>query len=252
MATVTSRQGLVDYCLRRLGDPVIEINVDEDQIEDKVDDALQLYQEFHGEGTYRSYLSHLVTATDVTNGYIPISSNVTYLTHLFPINSTATSSGNFFDFQYQLRLNDFQNLASFSGNLAYFDQMKQYLSLIDMKLNGTPQTTYVRKANRLYLWGDMGEGDDVQEGDYLMAEVYVIVDPESHASVYNDIFIKDYTTSLIKQQWGQNMSKFEGMQLPGGVTISGRQMLEEATQELETLRERMRLEHERPIDFYVG
>lgn len=251
MAVITSRQGLIDYCLRRLGDPVIEINVDDDQVEDKVDDALQVYQEFHSDATVRLYLTHQVTAQDVINQYIPISNDVIYISKMFPVDSSFINSTNMFSFKYQFALSDFHSLPALGGGLAYYDQMRQYLSLIDMKLNGTPQVQFSRKQNRLYIFGDFVD-EDLKEGDYVVAEVYQIVDPETHTSVYNDMFMKDYTTALIKQQWGANMMKFEGMQLPGGVQINGRQYFEDANQELETLRERLRMEQELPPDFFVG
>lgn len=251
MATITSRQQLIDYCLRRLGAPVIEINVDVDQLEDKVDDALQVYQEFHADATIRTYMKKQVTQTDLDNGYLEISPSIIYVSHMFVIDSTFNTSYNFFDIKYQMMLNDLADLHNWAGDMAYFEQMQQYLSLLDMKLNGSPQVTFSRRQNRLYVWGDFNDRD-ILPGDYVVAEVYQIVDPESHTSVYNDMFMKDYTTALIKQQFGANLSKFEGMQLPGGVIINGRQLLEDANQELEVLRERLRLEQEAPIDFFCG
>lgn len=251
MAVLTSRQNLIDYCLRQLGDPVIEINVDDDQVEDRVDDALQVYQEFHGDATLRTYLKHQVTDSDVANGYIPVSDSIIFVSHLFPIDTAFSSSQNMFSFKYQMMLNDMTGLATWSGDMAYYEQMNQYLSLLDMKLNGTPQISFARRQNRLYIWGDFAD-EDIQSGDYVVAEVYQIIDPDTHTSIWNDMFLKDYTTALIKKQWGQNMSKFDGVQLPGGVTINGRQLLEDANQEIETLRERLRLEQELPLDFYVG
>jgi len=125
------------------------------------------------------------------------------------------------------------------------------MELIDMKVNGLPLITFSRKQNRLYIHSDIEDGV-LTSGSYIALEVYQTVDPTAHTSVFNDMFMKDYTTALIKEQWGQNMSKFEGMQLPGGVTISGRTMLEEAKEEINSLRERMRLEQEVPPDFFVG
>jgi hypothetical protein len=148
-------------------------------------------------------------------------------------------------------LNDMASLIHFAGDLAYYEQMQQYLSLLDMKLNGHPQVQFSRRENRLYIFGDWADGD-IKAGDYLVAEVYQILDPNSTTSIYNDMWLKEYTTALIKQQWGQNLIKFEGMQLPGGVIINGRQLYDDATSELERLRESIRLEHEMPADFFVG
>ena len=251
MANPNSRATLIDYCKRRLGDPVIEINVDEDQLEDRVDEALQYYQEYHSDATVRTYLKHLVTATDVSNGYIPLSSNILFVTKLFPIASSFNSSFNFFDIKYQMMLNDIADLQNFAGDLAYYEQMQQNLDLLDVKLNGHPQTQFSRKQNRLYIFGDFAD-EDIKEGEYVVAETYQIVDPDTHTSVYNDIWLKEYTTALIKQQWGSNLIKFEGMQLPGGVILNGRQIYDDATTDIDKLRETIRMEHEMPPDFFIG
>ena len=251
MANPTSRETLIDYCKRRLGEPVIEVNVDEDQVEDRVDEALQYYQEYHSDATVRTYLKHQVTATDVANEYIPISSDILFVSKMFPLESSFNQSRNFFDIKYQMMLNDIADLMNFAGDLAYYEQMQQYLSLLDMKLNGVPQVQFARRQNRLYIFGDFADGD-IKEGDFIVAEVYTIVNPTAHTSVFNDMFVKEYTTALIKQQWGTNLIKFEGMQLPGGVILNGRQIYDDATSEIATLRENLRLEQELPPDFFVG
>ena len=150
-----------------------------------------------------------------------------------------------------MHLNDISNMSSFIGDLAYYEQIQQYLSMLDMQLSGTPQVNFVRKQNRLYIHGDFVDGD-IKVGDYLVAEVYQIVDELSFTSVWNDMWLKEYTTSLIKQQWGSNLIKFEGMQLPGGVTLNGRQIFEDGTADVERLREKIRTDFELPADFFVG
>jgi hypothetical protein len=250
MAVPNSRQSLIDYCLRQLGDPVIEINVDPDQIEDRVDEALQYYQEYHDDATVRTYLKHQITSTDIANEYITLPSSVLFLSHLFPIKGGSITR-DFFDIKYQLHLNDIANLQTYMGDLAYYEQMQQYLSLIDMKLNGTPQVQFVRKQNRLYIFGDFAD-NDLEVGDYVVAEVYQLIDPDTFTSIYNDKWLKEYTTALIKRQWGANLIKFEGMQLPGGVTLNGRQLFEDAMADIERLREEIRLNEEMPINFFVG
>jgi len=251
MANPNSRATLIDYAKRKLGDPVIEVNVDEDQIEDRVDEALQYYQEYHSEATFRTYISHQVTDTDITNEYISVPNDVLFITKLFSISHTFAHSRNFFDIKYQMMLNDIADMQNYAGDLAYYEQMQQYLALLDMKLNGHPQTHYSRKQNRLYVFGDFADKDIIKD-DYIVYESYRLVDPNSFTKVYNDIWLKDYTTSLIKQQWGTNLIKFEGMQLPGGVILNGRQIYDDATGEIEALRERIRMEHELPPDFFVG
>lgn len=251
MAGPSSRETLIEYCLRRLGDPVIEINVDPDQLEDRVDEALQYYQEFHSDATVKTYLKHQVTASDVSNEYISVSDNVIFVKKLFPISSSFNNSMNFFDIKYQMMLNDIADLQNFAGDLSYYDQMQQYLSLLDMKLNGTPQVNFSRRQGRLYIHGDF-QDKDIQADDYIVAEVLQIVDPETHTSIYDDMWLKAYTTALIKRQWGSNLIKFEGMQLPGGVQLNGRQIFEDALNDIERLEERIRLEQELPVDFFVG
>ena len=172
MANPTSRATLIDYCKRRLGDPVIEINVDEDQLEDRVDEALQYYQEYHSDATVRTYLKHQVTATDVTNEYIPIASNIIFVSKLFPVSSSFSSSVNFFDIKYQMRLNDIADIQRIAGDLAYYEQMQQYLSLLDMKLNGQPQVQFSRRQNRLYIFGDFADSD-IKQGDYVLSLIHI-------------------------------------------------------------------------------
>lgn len=253
MATPTSRQTLTDYCLRRLGAPVIEINVDPDQIEDCIDDAIQFYQEFHQDATRRTFFKHAVTAVDVTNEWIPLDSSIHYVKTILPINSSSIGGGaGPWSLKYQIAINDLWNSGStFFGDLTYYEQIGQYLNTLDMVLTGTPITEYQRKGDRLYIFGEWWD-QEIKAGDYIVVEAYVTIDPETETSIYNDIFIKAYTTALIKHRWGQNMSKFEGMQLPGGVTISGERILNEAFSEIERLEEKMRLEYEPMPDFFVG
>ena len=249
MANPSTRQELVDYALRRLGAPVIEINVDDDQIEDRVDDALQFYQEYHSDATMRVYLKHQITAADVTNGYITLNDNILYVKRVFPIGDSQ-SSINMFSVKYQMSLNDIYDL-SYIGDLMYYEMVQQYVSLLDMKLNGNGEfVRFNRHMNQLHL--DVNWESDIKENDYIIVECMRIVDPSTYSDVYNDMFLKQYVTALIKQQWGANLIKFEGMQLPGGVQLNGRQLYDDATQELERLREQMRLTHELPVDFMLG
>lgn len=250
MAVPSTRQAHIDYCLRRLGSPVIEINVDDEQLSDRMDESLQYFREYHSEATYRGYIQHQVTQADIDNKYIPISADVQHVTKMFKLQQ-GLFSRNMFSVKYQMHLNDIGNMSSYLGDLAYYEQVMQYMSLLDQRLNGTPQVDYVRKMNRLYIHGNF-EDEDVKVGEYLVAEVYSVISETSHTSVFNDMWLKEYTTALIKQQWGANLIKFEGMQLPGGVTLNGRQLFEDAMQELERLREKLRNDHELPVDFFVG
>lgn len=250
MAIPTSRATLIDYCLRNLGEPVIEINVDPDQLEDRVDEAVQYYQQYHSDATLRTFLKHEVTADDVTNEYISLASSVQIVSKLFRVHGDR-SVRNFFDIKYQMHMNDIANMHTYIGDLAYYEQMQQYLSLLDMRLNGTPQVQFSRMQNRLYIHGEF-QDKDIIAGDYIVAEIYETIDPNTHTNVYNDMWLKEYTTALIKRQWGANLIKFEGMQLPGGVMLNGRQLFDDAGADIERLRETIRLEHEMPADFFVG
>ena len=251
MATPTSKDTLKEYCLRALGKPVIEVNVDEDQAEDRLDEALQIFREYHSESTFRFYVSHQVTADDVSNGFVSVASDILSVTKMFTLNSNFGSSLNFFDIKYQMMLNDIADMHNYIGDLAYYEQMQQYLSLLDMKLNGTPQVNYSRKQDRLYIFGEFADSD-IKAGDFIVYEAFKIIDENSFTQVFDDMWLKEYTTQLIKQQWGTNLIKFEGMQLPGGVTLNGQKLYDDATQELIRLREQLRLEHELPVDFFAG
>jgi hypothetical protein len=249
MANPTTRQELIDYALRRLGAPVIEINIDEDQLEDRIDDALQFYQEYHSDATMRVYLKHQITADDITNKYISINDNILNVKRVFPIGDSQ-SSINMFSVKYQLHLNDIYDL-SYIGDLMYYEMVQQYVSLLDMKLNGSGEhVRWNRHMNQLHL--DVNWESDIKEDDYIIVEAMRIVDPSTYSDVYNDMFLKQYVTALIKQQWGANLIKFEGMQLPGGVTLNGRQIFDDATEEISQIREQMQSNYEMPVDFYVG
>lgn len=252
MATPNSRFTLIQHALRRLGAPVLEINVDPDQIEDCVDDAIQFYQEFHSDATKRTYVSYQITSDDVTNKFIPVSATILTVIRLLPFDRSSLGAGTgMFSIKYQAALNDITNMSNFMGDLAYYSQMGQYLETLDMVLSGVPQVTFSRHEDKLLIHGEWWD-QELKAGDWVVLEVYQIVDPNVATSVYNDKFLKNYLTALIKQRWGQNMSKFDGVQLPGGVTISGKAIYEEASQELAALEIAMRLEYEPMPDFFVG
>ena len=250
MANPTSRQTLIDYCKRRLGEPVIEINIDYDQQEDRVDEALQYWQEFHSDATFRTYIAQQVGDSDVSREYVNVPTDVLYVTKMYGVNSSFGGSTNMFSVKYQMMLNDIANMQHFAGDMAYYEQLNQYLSLLDMKLNGSPQVTYSRHENRLYIHGDFAD-KDIKSGDYIVYEAYKTT-PTTNTDVWNDIWLKKYTTALFKHQWGANLIKFEGMQMPGGVTLNGRQIFDDALQDIATLQEEIRLSYETPASFFVG
>ena len=247
MAKPTTRALLQDYCLRNLGAPVIEINVDEDQIEDRTDEAIQFYQEFHSDAVIREYLKHELTATDITNSYITVADSVTSIVRLLKIN--ASSGSVLFDMGYHMRMNDIFMLQGLATQLQSYEQSQQKLSLIDHTLNTEEHVRFSRHMNRVHM--DEGFGDLIA-GEFIVLEVYSIIDPATYADVYNDFYLKKYLTALIKRQWGANMMKFDGFQLPGGITMNGRQMFEDAIEEINGLEEECRLMWAMPDNFLMG
>jgi hypothetical protein len=341
---------------------VIEINVDEDQVDDRIDEALQFYQEYHADAIEKVYLKHLVQPADQTNGYIPIPDLVTNVVRLFPLRDTVNSSIDMFDIKYQMHLNDMFSLG-YMGSLMDYEMTQQWLSMLDMVIDHSDkhidfnrhrntlkidmnwtnetdsvaaQSVVIKVASSKFTWdgdsapqkalskgivytfdvsdssnashvlafsetidgthttggteyttgvvrtgtpgasgakvvftiaedapsvlhyyctahGNMGESLSLAiNSTYLVLECYRIIDPATYTDVYNDYFLKKYCTALIKQQWGQNLIKFEGMQMPGGVTFNGRQIYDDATADLEKLTEEARLNWEEPIDFMTG
>ena len=247
MAIPTSRSTLIEFCLRRLGAPVLEINVDEDQLEDRTDDAIQFYQEYHSDAVIRTYLKHELTATDITNSYITVSDSITSVMRMLKINSTAGNA--LFDVGYHMRLNDVFMSSGMMSSIQTYEQKLQHLSLVEHQLNTEEHLRFNRHMNRLHM--DEGFGDLVV-GQFIVIEVYQIVDPGTYADVYNDMYLKKYLTALIKRQWGANMMKFDGFQLPGGITMNGRQMFEDAIEEIKELEEEVKLAWMTPDNFIMG
>ncbi len=252
MAIPNTRQKLIDYCLRALGHPVIEINVDDDQIEDRVDEAIQFYQEFHSDAVVRNLLKHQVTQTDIDNGYISLSAgaNILSINNVFNI-SNSNSGTSLFSVDYQLHMNDILDMNGSFGGIVNYELTKQYLSLIDRNVNGVYEMIqYSRHKSRVNFHTDTLK--DLGVGNYVVFDGYSSVDPEAFVGVYNDMFLKKYATALIKRQWGLNLIKFEGMVLPGGVTMNGRAIYDDAIADLEKLEEKIRLEHELPPLDFIG
>ena len=247
MAKPTTRATLQDYCLRNLGAPVIEINVDEDQLEDRTDEALQFYQEYHSDGVIREYLKHELTATDITNNYITVADSVTNVVRMLKITGTAGSS--LFDMGYHMRLNDIFMLQGLGTQTQEYIQSQQKLSLIDHRLNSEEHIRFSRHMNRVHM--DEGYGE-LKAGEFIVLEVMSIIDPAAHADVFNDLYLKKYLTALIKRQWGANLMKFQDFQLPGGITLNGRQIYEDAIEEIQGLEEECRLIWAMPDNFLMG
>ena len=247
MASVTTREQLKDYCLRRLGAPVLEINVDDDQIEDRIDDAFQFYREYHFDAVEKVYLKHQITQQDITNQYITVSNLVVGVERILPFTNRSDGT-NIFSINYQILLNDLYSLMS--TNLIYYYQVKQELELINQVLVGVKPIRFNRHMNRLYV--DMNWTGDVDIGTYIIIECWRILDPDTYTDVYNDMFLKRYCTALFKRQWGENLKKFQGVQLPGGVTINADQIYQDAIVEITQIEAEMQSRFELPVDFFTG
>lgn len=248
MSNPATREQLKDYCLRQLGFPVIDINVDDDQVEDRIDEALQYFQDFHFDAAERTYLQHQVTATDISNKYIEMSEGIIGVTRIFPLSSSNRNSLNMFDLVYQMRLNDIWTFSSTS--YVNYVITQQHLRTLDMLLAGEVPVRFTKHVNRLNI--DWNWASDVVEGEYIIIEAFVIIDPESYSDVYNDRMLKKYATALIKRQWGTNLKKYQGMQLPGGIMMNGQQIYDEAVIEIKEVEDYIRDTYEAPPMFIMG
>lgn len=236
-----------DWCLRDLGFPVIEINVDDDQVDDRIDEAFSYFQQFHFDGVERWYLKHQVTSTDITNEYIPIPDSILGINRIFPIGST-NASVNMFDLRYQLRLHELYDFTSTS--YVNYVLTQQHIRTLDMLFSGETPIRFNRHTNKLYI--DQNWISGIQAGEWIVIEGFIILDPDTYTKVYGDRMLLKYATALIKKQWGNNMKKFGGMQLPGGITMNGQTIFDEAVQEIKDLEALIRDTYEEPPQFLVG
>jgi hypothetical protein len=280
MAQPSSRQELIDYCLRKLGAPVLEINVAEEQVEDLVDDALQLFQERHFDGVYQTYLKYKVTQEDIDRGrakgidgvgvastsatanivgtattfnyyensnYLQVPSHVVGVNKIFHFEGSNSIASGMFSIKYQLFLNDIYYWGS--TELLTYAMTKTYLEDIDFLLTTQKQIRFNKRQDRLYLDIDWSS---LRPNEYLIIDCYRMMDPNDYSKVWNDSFLKPYLTALIKKQWGQNLIKFQGVKLPGGVELNGRQLFDDGQRELDTIVEKMSSTYELPPMDMVG
>jgi hypothetical protein len=268
MATPSSREQLKQYALRALGKPVIEINADDDQLEDRIDEALQYFAQYHYDAIRRTYLkyqytqadydringntSESVTKNSVTttwqeaNGYIIVPESVISVINIFPYSNKGNL--NLFDVRYQLRLNDLYDFSSTS--VINYDTVLRHLDFLDHILVGEKPLRFNQHDNRLYI--DQDWKNDLQVGEYLVIEAYRKLDPETYTDVYNDIYLKRYVTSLFKKQWGANLSKFNGVAMIGGVSLNGQQIYSEALQDIDKLEQEIRSSFELNPAMMIG
>ncbi len=280
MAKPSSRQELIDYCLRKLGAPVLEINLDDDQIDDLVDDAIQYFQERHFDGVERMYLKYKITENDVnrgkaqyTNGvgivtttgtsnisgigtttfnfyensnFIQVPDSVIGIEKVFKFDTSSISAG-MWSIKYQLFLNDLYYFNSVE--LLQYAMVKTYLEDIDFLLSTDKQIRFNKRQNRLYLDIDW---EAKAKDTFIVIDCYRILNPNDFTKVYNDSFLKKYLTALMKKQWGQNLIKFRGVKLPGGIELNGRELYEDAEKELEDIKQRMSMDYELPPYDFIG
>jgi len=274
MATPTTKATFKSYCLRALGDGVVDINVSDDQLDDRVDEALQYFATYHYDGIERMYLKHLITTaevsrardnssttgtdtvdTDITatwkegTNFIPIPSAVISVLNVFPLSDTGSGSSNMFDLRYQLRLNDLFDLSSTS--IMNYQMTMDNLDLIQHILVGETPIRFNQHQNRLYLDMDW-ENDITADVDYVVIECWRKLDPTTYTDIYDDMYLKRYATALIKKQWGQNLSKFSGVALLGGVTMNGETLYTQGVEEQTTLENQMQESFEISPAFLVG
>ena len=317
MAKPTTRAQFKDYCLRKLGHPVIQINVDDDQVDDRIDDALNFFYDYHYDGTQQMYLKHQIKQEDIDRQWIYCPDAVMFITGVLPFDQS-NSSVNMFDLRYQLRLHDLYDFTSVS--YVSYEITMQHIRTLNLLFSGTPQIRFNRKMNRLHL--DIDWTRDVEVGEWVIIECYRAVTPDTvtltgtaaisntsnvvtgtgtvftqevsindeitinsqtkrvvdinsdtslnvnssftssqssqsvtisgYADVWNDRFLKAYATAKIKQQWGSNMKKFSGIAMPGGVTLNGKEIYDEASEELEKLEEDIKSTQSMPSEIFMG
>jgi hypothetical protein len=247
MAQPTTRKEFKEWCLRKLGKPVIEINVDQDQVDDRVDEALSYYWDYHFDGAEKIFLKHEITQTDIDNGYITVPENIIGVINIFNLSSSAAFSNNMFSAQYQFILNHVHELSSY--NLVHFYMSMQHLQFMEELLTGMQPIRYNRHINKLHVDTDW---NNLAPGQYIVAEAYSIVDPNLYADVWKDRWLQNYATAKIKYQWGSNLTKFVGMQLPGNVQFNGEQILNDAREEINKLEEEMIVSYSLPVMDMIG
>ena len=282
MAQPSSRTELIDYCKRQLGAPVLEINVAEEQIEDILDDSIQFFQERHFDGVYPTFMKYKLTDNDVSRGrsrggnsgnvgittttaeatidgstvefnweensnYLQVPPEIIGVNKIFHYDGSNTITNNMFSVKYQLFLNDIYYWGQ--TEILSYAMVKTYLEDINFLLTTQKQIRFNQRQDRLYIDVDWG---NVASGDYIIMDCYRILNPSDYTRVWNDSFLKRYTTALVKRQWGQNLIKFQGVKLPGGVELNGRQIYDDAQKDLEVIREQMSNMYELPPLDMIG
>jgi len=248
MAQPTTKADFIEFCLRKLGKPVIEINVDDDQVDDRVDEALSYYADYHFDGTTKEYFKWIITDADKINRYLIVPENIIGVINIFDIGD-GLSTNNLFNIRYQIALNDLYDLSKHDYMLTSYYMNMQNIQFMEEILVGKQPLRYNRHVNRLYI--DM-DWDKVNTGDTIIAEAYQVVDGTTYTDIWKDRWLQNYATAKIKYQWGTNLTKFEGMQLPGGVTFNGTAILNDSLEEIRRLEEEMTSSYSLPVTDMIG
>lgn len=245
MPQIRTRDEFINYCLRKLGAPVIKINVAKEQVEDRVNDALKWWHDYHFDGVERFYLTELITDEIQTTRTVPVTDPlIISVLRCFPMSQQTI---NMFDVRYQVRLNDFYNFNNVS--MIHYYMTMTHLSLLDFLFNLVPPIRFNRKDRNIYLDVDP---QDLEVGSYIVFECYRAVSPETYPLVWDDQWLQRYATALIKRQWGQNLKKYAGIQMPGASLLDGQKIFDEGNDEVTKLEDEMINRYSEPVDFYVG
>ena len=246
MVVPTTRSEFKEYCLRKLGKPVIEINVDDDQVEDRIDESLRYFWDYHFDGAEKVYYKHQITSTDKANKYITLPENIIGAVKIFPVGQSLNTM-NLFNIRYQIALNDLYTLTTQS--MVPYVMAMQHIQFLEEILVGQKPIRYNRHKNRLHI--DM-DWDLAVLNEYLVVEAYQVVDPATYSDVWGDRWLALYTSAQIKYQWGTNLTKFTGMVLPGGVQFNGEKIMDDAKAEIESLEQEMMTSYTLPAYHMVG
>ena len=232
MAQPVTRQEFIEYILRKIGAPVIEVNVSDDQIEDRVDEAVSFWRDYHYNGSQLVYLKHQITQTDINNGYFPLPQNILGISRVFDLQSSISGGSGIFNVQYQFVLNNLDDITGY--NVANYYMTMAYMEQLQEMLVGKPLVRYNRHVNKLFI--DI-EKEMFVVGDYIVVEAYDVINPSEYPDVWGDRWLQNYASVLVREQWGLNLTKFTNMQLVGGVQFNGEQILQEARAEREKMEE---------------
>ena len=247
MAVPTSKATFKEYCLRKLGKPVIEINVDDDQIDDRIDECIRYYWDYHFDGTEKTYYKQAVTDQIKSDKYITLPENIIGAIRVFQIGDPSIRASDMFNIRYQIALNDLYQLTTVSL-LPYYMAM-QHLGTITELLVGQQPIRYNRHTNKLHV--DM-DWTKIDVGQFLLVEAYEVIDPDTYTNAWGDRWLQEYTTQKIKYQWGSNLTKFSGMVLPGGVQFNGEKILDDAEKAIEKLEQEMISSYSLPVADMIG